>query len=120
MKHEEQAWVFLQRSKRAPLRVNMVKDDTQKSSLLYSHCQEHVASLEMCNCAPQTESFFSRPMPALRRLKIVGNNHENDSCENNKFDLLEPVEDANLWSLPSVPSLELGLQPICLTSQPSY
>ena len=104
LKHEGRAWVFLQRSKQAPLRVNMVKDDTQKSSLLYSHW-ERVVSLEMCNCAPQKEYVFSRPMPALRRLKIVGNDHEYDGRENDEFDWLEPAEDANLWSLPFVTSL---------------
>ena len=55
VKHKARAQEFFARSKQAPLRVNLVKDDSRGFSPLYSY-RERVVSLEMCNCAAQKKS----------------------------------------------------------------
>ena len=114
VKHEERARAFFARSKQAPLRINLVKDDGRGFSPLYL-CRERVVSLEMCNCAAQKKSVFSQPMPALRRLEIVGNDHEDRGNDDDDDFYRERMEDEDLyrertedgtpWSLPSVTTL---------------
>ena len=102
VKHKARAHEFFARSKQAPLRVNLVKDDSRGFSPLYSY-RERVVSLEMCNCAAQKKSVFSKPMPALRRLEIVGNDHEDEDEDEGSY--WERTEDKTSWSLPSVTTL---------------
>ena len=97
-KHAERARAFLQRSKRSPLRVNLVKNNHREFPLLPSHLVRLV-SLEMCDCASQKEPALSQPMPALRRLKIA----HIPSCDED--DEVEERETSPSWSLISVTSL---------------
>jgi hypothetical protein len=102
VKHEDRAQAFFARSKQVPLRVNLVKDDADRRRLspLYSR-RERIVSLEMCNCAAQKQSVFSQPMPALRRLEIVGNDHE-DHENYDEESYWQGTKDETSWSLPSV------------------
>lgn len=108
IKHEERARAFYDRSKQAPLRLNIVKDADRGFSPLYS-CRERVVSLEVCDCAAQKRSVFSQPMPALRRLKIVGNDHKDrenyDEDDYWGMSAWERTESETSWSLPSVTTL---------------
>jgi hypothetical protein len=101
--HQEQARAFLERSKQAPLRVNLVTRETENFALLRSHVAR-IVSLEVYNSTYQRRNVFSQPMPALRRLEIVGNYPYNCKGEEDEEDEEEldwrPME--NAWSLPSV------------------
>ena len=94
--HEERAQAFLQRSKQAPLHVNQTETQQQQFPLLPTHAARLV-SLEMCNCESQKESILSRPMPALRNLKIDNVPHWDGKYVSEM--------DFPLWSFPSVTSL---------------
>ena len=104
--HAERAGTFLQRSKQAPLRVNLVKNNHQEFPLLPSH-MARLVSLEIYNRASRKQSILSQPMPALRRLKIVGTPHHDEDDEDDEDDEGDEDERENppLWSLTSVTSL---------------
>ena len=97
VKHEERAQAFFARSKQAPLRVNLVKDDGWRFSPPYSY-RERIVSLEISKRAAQKQLVFLQPMPALRRLEIVDNEHE---VEDEGF-YGEGRENETSWSLQSV------------------
>ena len=98
--HEERAREFIERSARAPLRVNLVNHGSQNLSLLHSH-RARIVSLEMCDCVAQKKHIFSEPMPTLRRLKIIGCDHDDEDGDNDGEPDLGPGGNPIL-SLPSV------------------
>jgi len=108
--HEARARAFFERSGRAPLHIDMVRDITRTVESLAELRQQsnRIATLKLRHWWVQ-KKFLSEPLPSLRRLEIFF-----DYCYDEEWDeewdtvwapVWGPIKEATSWAFPSLTSL---------------